>query len=161
MKQKKYCHFCALPLEYREIEGRIRPFCIRCARPIYENPVPATCVVLCDAQKGILCVKRNVEPKKGWWCLPGGFMELGESPEAAALRELHEETGVSGTIDRLIGVSTNTNAQYHTVLMVGYLVRSYSGIPYPGDDASEAAFFPVDNLPDIAFRSHREFVRLM
>lgn len=136
----------------------MRLFCSRCGLPLYENPVPATCVVVLDDGKGLLLVKRSVEPKKGWWCLPGGFLELGESPEEGALRELMEETGVSGEIDRLIGVSTNTNSQYHTVLMIGYLVRCFSGTPFAGDDASQVAFFPTDSHPDIAFRSHRDFV---
>jgi ADP-ribose pyrophosphatase YjhB (NUDIX family) len=83
---------------------------------------------------------------------------LGESPEEGALRELMEETGVSGEIDRLIGVTTNTNSEYHTVLMIGYLVRCFTGTPFAGDDASQVAFFPTDNHPDIAFRSHRDFV---
>lgn len=107
----------------------------------------------------ILLVQRNVDPKKGFWCLPGGFIELGESPENAALRELHEETGLTGQINKLLGVTTNPSRAYNSVLLVGYWVTSVSGILKPGDDASDAAYFPIDKLPEIAFDSHIKFIQ--
>lgn len=87
-------------------------------------------------------------------------MELDESPEAAALRELQEETGLSGKIDRLLGVTTALNLQYGTVLMVGYLITGYSGNLAPGDDVAEVYFCDPDALPKIAFRSHDHFIRI-
>jgi len=87
-------------------------------------------------------------------------MELGETPEHAALRELKEETGLSGKIQMLLGVTSNTSLQYNTVLMVGYLVKEYSGFLEPGDDASEAAYFEYNKLPEIAFQSHMKFIRI-
>jgi ADP-ribose pyrophosphatase YjhB (NUDIX family) len=114
-----------------------------------------------DTKDRVLLVKRSVEPKKGFWCLPGGFMELGETPEHAALRELREETGLAGKIDMLLGVSANPSALYHTVLMVGYLVKSYSGNLIAGDDANDAAHFHYNKLPEIAFESHTLFAQFL
>ena len=85
-------------------------------------------------------------------------MELGEEPEDAAVRELLEETGIQGTIDRLLGVTSNPSDQYHTVLMVGYLVTSFTGEPRAGDDAEEIGWFEMNALPEVAFRSHRRFI---
>jgi 8-oxo-dGTP diphosphatase len=85
-------------------------------------------------------------------------MELGESPDDGALRELNEETGLSGKIERLLGVSTNPSMQYDTILMLGYLVRRFSGTPVAGDDAADVRWFGMDRLPEIAFDSHRRFV---
>ncbi len=141
-------------------EGSLHLFCEQCNEPIYENPIPATCLVVVDNRNRVLLVKRSVEPQKGFWCLPGGFMELGETPEKAALRELKEETGLSGQIDMLLGVSSNSSAQYHTVLMVGFLVKSYTGTLVAGDDADDAASFYYDELPEIAFESHAKFIRI-
>jgi len=141
-------------------EDSLRLFCERCSEPLYENPIPATCLVVVDNRNRVLLVKRSVEPKKGFWCLPGGFMELGETPEKAALRELKEESGLSGQIDMLLGVSSNSSAQYHTVLMVGFLVKSYTGTLVAGDDADDAASFYYDELPEIAFESHAKFIRI-
>ena len=142
------------------MEGIRRLYCETCRIPIYKNPVPATCVAVIDSRQQILLVKRSVEPKIGQWCLPGGFMELGESPERAALRELKEETGLSGQIELLLGVTTNPSETYDTVLMIGYLVTGITGEPHPGDDASQLSWFQPDRLPPIAFQSHRRFIRM-
>ena len=158
MKEKLYCPFCAQPLQKRPDEGRVRPFCTRCDAPVYENPVPATAVVVADKNAGILLVKRSVEPRKGEWALPGGFIELSEAPDHAALRELAEETGISGTIKALLGVEANNSATYGTVLIVGYLVTEYSGVLCAGDDAQEAVFFSPTAMPPIAFNSHAAFI---
>jgi len=160
MRKKAFCHYCGKGLIEKICEGRLRLFCERCNEPIYENPLPATCLVIIDKRDRVLLVKRSVAPKKGFWCLPGGFMELGEAPEKAALRELKEETGLSGQIELLLGVSANPSAEYHTVLMVGYLVKSYTGILTPGDDADDAAWLKYDELPEIAFESHESFIRM-
>jgi ADP-ribose pyrophosphatase YjhB (NUDIX family) len=159
MIRKRFCHFCGGALTEKTVDGQRRLFCPNCGVPIYENPVPATCLVTVDADERLLLVKRSVEPKKGYWCLPGGFMELRETPEAAGLRELSEETGLAGRIDRLLGVVTNTSTQYDTVLMVGYLVTSFQGAPVPGDDAAAVDWFAYPRLPEIAFESHRFFIR--
>jgi len=158
-RKKTYCPFCGGPLSRRFVEGRDRLYCEACTTPLYENPVPASCVVVADDEERLLLIKRNVPPKVGMWCLPGGFMELSESPEEAAVRELREEAGISGRIETLLGVTTNPNPDYGTVLLMGYLVRSWTGSPVAGDDADDARFFPLDALPEIAFRSHRHFIR--
>ncbi len=158
MKTKHFCPYCGDGLTDKFAEGRVRRWCDQCAAPVYENPVPATCLVTADPDGRILLVRRSVEPKKGSWCLPGGFMELGETPEAAGLRELHEETGLSGKIETLLGITTHSGKIYDTVLVAGYLVREYSGIPYAGDDADAAEWFARDGLPEIAFTSHKAFI---
>ncbi|MDP2646561.1 MAG: NUDIX hydrolase [Desulfobacterales bacterium] len=159
MQKKKYCPECASRLIEKWAEGRVRAFCESCDAPVYENPVPATCLVVVDDRERILLVERSVEPRKGFWCLPGGFIELGESPKNSALRELKEETGLTGRIHELLGVDTNHSDRYGTVLMVGYLVKKYSGMLTAADDASDAAYFPATDLPEIAFDSHMSFIR--
>lgn len=138
----------------------MRLYCPRCRMPIYENPVPAACVVLINDHNRILLVKRRVAPKPGMWCLPGGFVESGETPEQAAVRELQEESGLTGRINALIGVTTSPGSLYQSIMMVAYLVTSFSGSIIAGDDASDVAFFDPNHLPDIAFESHQSFIRL-
>jgi 8-oxo-dGTP diphosphatase len=159
LEKKRFCHFCGHPLVDKHCEGRWRLFCRRCEQPLYENPVPATCVIVNDARERILLVRRSVEPKIGQWCLPGGFLELGETPEQGAMRELEEETGIRGKEPVLLGVVAANNAQYGGVLMIGYRVAAFSGDAIAGDDASEVGFFPADEIPAIAFPSHRHFIR--
>ena len=160
MKKKGFCHYCGTKLTEKFIEGRIRLFCRNCDEPLYENPIPASAIVLVNKKEELLLVKRSVEPKKGFWCLPGGFMELRESPESCALRELKEETGLDGKIEKFLGLTTNSSPRYNTVLMMGYLVRNYEGDLIAGDDADDVGFFHPDSFPEIAFESHKRFVRI-
>lgn len=140
----------------RWIDGRDRQVCTACERILYENPVPATAAVVFENDGAVLLVKRNVEPKKGQWCLPGGFIEVDETPEAGCLRELKEETNLSGRIDRLLGVYVSDSVIYKAVLIVGYLVRDAEGRVEAGDDSDEARFFTLAEMPPLAFASHRK-----
>jgi ADP-ribose pyrophosphatase YjhB (NUDIX family) len=156
--EKKYCPACRHPLVRKRWEGRERLFCTRCGAPFYENPIPAACVIVVDPGGRLLLVKRSIEPKRGFWCLPGGYMELGETPEETALRELREETGLTGRIDRIHGADSNPSRIYHTVALVCYIVRKFHGRLVPGDDAEEAGFFLPGHLPELAFSTHRKFI---
>lgn len=158
MREKSYCHFCGNNIARTHFEGRNRLFCNTCQQPIYENPVPASCLVVRDSEKLILLVKRSVEPKKGGWCLPGGYIEMAEEPDESAQRELKEETGLTGDIHRLLGVMKGHSDIYDTILMVGYLVLSYTGQLIAGDDADEAQFYRPEEMPPVVFRTHRLFI---
>ena len=158
MPEKKYCPYCSAPLTRRELEDRMRLYCRGCQTIIYENPVPATCVVVANPEGEILLVKRAVDPKKGHWCLPGGYLELDEPPTGGALRELREETGLNGTLGRLLGAIQAHSDLYGYLLMVGYWIEVFDGRLVAGDDAQAARFFPLHSLPPVAFRSHRWFI---
>ncbi len=160
MLNKKYCHFCGARLTRRYYEGMERYYCNACKQPIYENPVPATCLVVQDENSRILLVKRAVEPQKGGWCLPGGYIEMNEEPNDAALRELNEETGLTGLINKLLGVMKGHSDIYGSLLMVGYHVTSYTGKLAPGDDAEATFFFETDKMPQVVFRTHRKFIAM-
>ncbi len=156
---KRHCPFCGRRLSNRFWEGALRRFCRHCNLPIYENPIPAVCAVVPDDRGRLLLVRRGVEPKIGAWCLPGGFMELGETPETAALRELREEAGLNGRIASLLGLYATPSRLYHTILLAGYLVMPEDGRPRPGDDATAVGWFDGDDLPTIAFDRHLAFIR--
>lgn len=153
-----FCARCAARLEFRTIEGRARLCCPCCKSITYENPIPATAAVVIDSDHRLLLVRRSVEPGKGLWCLPGGFMEIGETPEQCVLRELQEETGLSGNIDRFIGIEMSQSPLHESVLVAAYIISDWKGAMKAGDDAEEARFFPGDRLPEIAFKSHLRFI---
>lgn len=96
------------------------------------------CVVF-DRAGRLLLIKRANPPHRGKYALPGGFVDVGETVECAALRELKEETGVEGRILRLIGVysSPKRDPRGHTV-SVAFLVRPRSTRIVGGDDAASA-----------------------
>ncbi len=124
----------------------------------YENPVPATAAVVFNERNELLLVLRGQEPAKGKWCLPGGFQETGETPEQCALRELSEETGLSGRVEELIGMEMSPNPFVPEVLVVGFRVKAGTGALKASDDALEAAYFPLGQLPELAFQSHARII---
>ncbi len=156
--EKVFCPRCGGKLGKRLLEARERDYCPACRVVHYENPVPATAVVVFNERGELLLVRRSQEPGKGEWCLPGGFQETGETPEACALRELREETGLGGRVEEWIGMEMSPNPFVPEVLVVGFRVQADSGTVIAGDDALEAAYFPLARLPELAFRSHARFV---
>ena len=112
------------------------------------QPVPAVGVI-CFRGAEVLLIRRGKPPMQGQWSLPGGKVEFGERIEAAALRELMEETGVEARILGLVAVVDGLFPQEgptaHYVL-IDYAAHWTGGEPRPGDDAAEAAFHPLDAL---------------
>jgi thiamine-phosphate diphosphorylase len=155
---KSFCPRCGSRLEKRNLEDRERDYCPACRRVVYENPVPATAVLLFNGNDELLLVRRDVEPGRGKWCLPGGFQELGETPEQCALRELREETGLQGRVSGLVGLEMGLNPMAGEVLVAGFSVASCGGELRAGDDACAVAYFPLTGLPELAFQSHRRLI---
>lgn len=113
-----------------------------------------------DDQRRVLLVKRKYPPSEGMWCLPIGFAETGETIAEAALRELLEETGVTGRIVRLIDADSSYGEFYGDVLVVTFEVEKLLGMERPGDDAEEVGYFPLDRLPPLAFPHNDSAIRL-
>lgn len=114
-----------------------------------QHPRP-TAGVVCFRGREVLLIKRGNPPRQGQWSLPGGRIEWGETSEAAALRELVEETGVAaellGLIDVVDGIMTSRETGQITrhYIMVDYAARWLSGEPVAGDDAADARFFLLE-----------------
>ena len=144
-------------MQFGPSDERERFFCPVCGWIAYENPLPCSAAVVRDTDGGILLVLRGVDPGRGKWGLPSGFIEIDETPEQACLRELEEETGLKGNISHLLGVYAQESARYKNVVIIGYTVVA-SGRLSPGSDSDDAVFFPPDKLPEIAFSSHRAMI---
>ena len=116
------------------------------------------CVVF-DAEDRLLLIRRRNEPFKGHYALPGGFVDIGETVETAARRELKEETSVEAGGLRLIGVYSDPkrDPRRHTV-SAAYLVDDFTGTPQAGDDAAAAAFVAGWQNERLAF-DHDKIVR--
>ncbi len=101
--------------------------------------------------KKVLLIKRKKEPFKGKWALPGGFVEYGERVEDAIIREFEEEVGMKAKIKKLIGVYSDPDRdpRGHVISIVFWLEAE--GEPKAGDDAMEAKFFNLNDLPPLAF----------
>jgi mutator protein MutT len=102
----------------------------------------------------ILLVKRNTEPARGQWSLPGGRVELGETLREALVREVREETGIDVDVDGLIGTAERVvhdddgEIAYHYVIL-DYVCTPRSTDVKAGDDAAEVRWVPVGEMPDL------------
>lgn len=127
--------------------------------PQPETPALTVDVVIPDSGEGdgIVLIQRSNEPFKGSWALPGGFVEVGESVESAAVREVKEETGLQVELIELVGVysSPERDPRGHNV-SVAYLARYESGVLEPDTDASKAEILDPEYV-SLAF-DHREII---
>jgi 8-oxo-dGTP diphosphatase len=124
----------------------------------YKIPKLTVDGILID-KKRVLLIKRKNEPFKGKWSLPGGFVEYGETVEHAVVREFLEETNLSTCIKELFGVYSepNRDPRGHTITIV-FLLEFKSGEIKSGDDAVDAKFFELNDLPELSF-DHEKIIR--
>lgn len=148
----KFCPTCGGNITYRVPgnDNRERAICDDCGTVHYKNPlVVVGCLIEVD-RKVLLC-KRSIEPRYGYWTIPAGFMELGESSAEGAARETREEALAEVEIGRLYAaVDVIEVGQVHL-----YYTATLNGSFGAGAETQEARLFAVDEIPwdDIAFRS--------
>jgi ADP-ribose pyrophosphatase YjhB (NUDIX family) len=156
MRVFKFCPLCAHPLEEEFIDHKVRARCPSCDFVNYMNPAPAAGVILVEDGK-VLLVRRKFEPKRGMWSIPAGFIEADEDVRECAVREMKEETNLDVELDELFDVYSAFDDPRTSALLVLFTGRRTGGELVCGDDASEAGFFPLEDLPEeIAFRAHRK-----
>jgi 8-oxo-dGTP diphosphatase len=154
--QPAFCPRCATALEPRPEHGTLRPTCPACGFIWYFNPVPAAGVLVVEDDQ-VLLVRRRDEPRIGFWCLPAGFMEAGETPEQTAIREAREETGLEVRLTGLFHVYAGFDDPRVRAILVLYTAERTGGTLAPGDDATEVGWFPLGSPPrDLAFEAHRQ-----
>ncbi len=135
------------------------------AKYSYDYPRPAltTDMIIFTYNKNnllVLIIERKYTPFKGRWAFPGGFVDMEETAEECAFRELKEETGLEiGDLSQLITVSTlGRDPRGRTVSVFFYGFINYkSATVKPGDDAKKTQWFPVNKLPPLAF-DHGEII---
>ncbi len=154
----KWCPLCRGKLRVAQICGRTRLACTRrgCRYVHWDSPKPVVvCVVEVDGR--IVLVRRAIEPAIGQWCIPGGYIEAGETAEDAAARECFEETGLIVKIVSLIGAYAPCHDVNEIILVYKAVVEG--GSVDPGDEESEVGMFNQSELPeDIAFDQHRRII---
>ncbi|HUU55040.1 MAG TPA: NUDIX hydrolase [Armatimonadota bacterium] len=152
-----FCPNCGSGLAIRTIDGKDRRACPQCEFVDYENPRPCVGVLVIDRGK-VLLVARAIEPFKGYWDIPGGFLDSDEHPADAAKREMMEETGLLVEPVEVLDfwVDVYGEETFHT-LNICYLARLAGGEAKAGSDATRVEWFPLDALPpNIAFNWERQ-----
>jgi 8-oxo-dGTP diphosphatase len=150
----RFCPYCGTGLSYKHTAGKLRPFCSQCGWIYFPDPKVGTAVMI--VQDGsVLLVRRVNQPYAGAWALPAGFMDAHEDPAEAARRECLEETGLDVEITGLLGIYPGHEHTRGADILIVYDATVHAGCLQPGDDADQAAFFPLDALPPLAFKATR------
>ncbi|MDP8924359.1 MAG: NTP transferase domain-containing protein [Chloroflexota bacterium] len=151
----RFCSRCGQALVQREIEGRARPVCPACDTVAWADPKVAVAVVI-PWQGGILLGRRAIDPGRGRWSFPSGYVDRGEVLEEAARREVLEEIGLDVRIAGLVGAYS---AAGNPVVLIVYAGEVVPGQPIAGPEVDELRAFAPDALPDMAFSHDDRIVR--
>lgn len=123
--------------------------------PRYENPALTVDAVWIRAGK-VLLIRRGRPPFRGRWAFPGGFVELQETVEEAVVRELREETGLSGRSGMIVGVYSGPDRDPRKpTTTVAFLITGRGGTPVAHDDAGSASWVPLADAHPLAFDHER------
>ncbi len=157
----KYCSNCGSDkLEFTVPEGdeRKRFVCTDCKTIFYENPRMIVGCIIENAAGEIMLCRRGIEPRKGFWNLPCGFLENDEKIEDGALREVKEETGATVELGDLHIVYNLPKAQQVYLIFKAKMVDEYFHLT---PESTEIAFFPTEDIPwdEIAFSSNVYAIR--
>lgn len=146
-----------------KLHGQPRLICQnrKCQFIYYQNSKPTASAIITKADK-VLLTRRAVEPKKGYWDAPGGFLEKDEHPEDGLKREMMEELGVDIKIIKMLGIYMGEYLEKHpeSTLNIYYLAKITKGKIRPADDITEARWFAKDKIPKkLAFENNQQALR--
>ncbi len=156
MEQYRFCPLCGHELEVRHLFGADRGWCPACGFIHFRDPKLAVGALIVEDGR-VLLVRRGVVPRKGYWAMPSGFVEYDEQPRPALAREIREETGLEADVGRVLEVYPIADPNKKGVFLL-FEARIVGGALTPGDDVSEARWFPIDAIPweEMAFPQLKE-----
>ncbi|MCG2775444.1 MAG: NUDIX hydrolase [Desulfobacterales bacterium] len=149
----QFCPVCGNRLDSSKLKTNEprRPVCPSCNFVFYLDPKVVACSIL-EMDSKIVLLRRGINPQKGKWVMPGGYVDRGEEVKAAAIRETEEECGVKTRINMLLG-AYSYSGQVPVVLV--YVAQYVSGDLISGDETLEAKLFSEKQTPwaNLAFQS--------
>jgi ADP-ribose pyrophosphatase YjhB (NUDIX family) len=149
----QYCPVCSGSLNLLKVKENDPPrlVCSQCNFIFFLDPKVVACTIT-EKDEKIVLVKRNIDPGKGKWVIPGGYVDRWEAVMAAAVRETKEECGLDIRIKHLLDVYSYPD---HLPVIIVYVARFISGKLKAGDETSAAELFSENEIPwkDLAFKS--------
>lgn len=156
----RFCPLCGAQLLARPVapDNRPRKVCSACGFVEFLSPkLVAACLLVRDSK--VLLLRRGIEPARGKWTFPGGYVDLGETAVEAAARETVEEVGVCVKVGRLLGLYFDP-AQPQAAVTV-YFAEAPDSVPSLSEEALEVRYFGADEIPweQIAFPTTADALR--
>lgn len=154
LEDVKFCPRCASEATIRYPRSIT---CPTCGYGAFYNPKPVACAITTNQDNEILLLKRGFQPNRGKWSMPGGFVDLGESVEDAAIRETKEEMNLEINLTNLVGVYSRRTER---IVVVVYAART-EGTPTRTEEALEVQGFRPTTIPwaELAFWSDDRALR--
>lgn len=161
-----YCPYCAHRLETRQVLQQARQVCPRCDYIHFRDPKVAA-IAFVNHRDRLLLVQRAVNPARGKWALPGGYVDAGELPRAALARELREEVGLEVVVGRLRHIFPMERPGMEGPATSPGFVMVFEAAPRDdelitltsNDDVAAAGWFDRSEIPaDLAFASTRQLI---
>jgi len=152
-----YCSSCGSKTETRPIGRQQLSVCASCDQVFFRNPKVVAAAVIEDEGR-VLLVRRDIEPGRGLWGLPGGFVDWDEHPEEAMVRECQEEVGIRVEALELLTVLHIRQAD-DGIVGLFYRARLVDGQPAAGDEVQQVGWFIPNRLPPLAFATHRKVLQ--
>jgi 8-oxo-dGTP diphosphatase len=147
-----YCPRCGTPVIEKDLYGRLRAVCPQCEWIHFLDPKVAAAVLI-EQDGRVLLVRRAGEPFRGFWSLPAGFINGGEDPGEAAVRECLEETGLTVRVTRVLDIISGKEHARGADFIIVYQAEVISGELKADDDADAVEWFERGKLPQLAFRA--------
>ena len=152
-----FCPRCGSPMRTQRVADKPRRICPSCRYVYFTDPKVGVGVAVVENGR-LLLVKRAMNPERGKWSLPAGFVDQGEDPKETATREALEETGLIVQIEGVLDVFHNPPGAGGASVFILYRAQVIGGRLLAGDDAADAGFFALDQLPELAFTSTKAAV---
>ncbi len=154
MKDVNYCQRCGHELSIKQVDHRERPYCTSCGLVVFDDPKVAA-IVLVQYNGKLVLVRRDIDPFRGHWSFPSGYVDRAENVESEAVREVKEETGLDIRLRRLLGVYSQ---QGNHVILVVYTADAIGGTLEALDEVQEVGLFSSDELPPLPFPHDEEII---
>ncbi len=146
---------CGSLLARAERFGKLRPVCPACGWVYYADPKVAVAALI-EQDGQVFLVRRANDPQRGLWTMPAGFVDAGEDPAEAVVRECLEETGLQVRVTGLLEIVYGQEHPRGAHFLIVYRANIVGGKLAAGDDVDRAMFFPKDALPPLAFAATRK-----
>jgi ADP-ribose pyrophosphatase YjhB (NUDIX family) len=152
-----YCPSCGSNTQTRLVAKQSLSACAQCDRIFFRNPKVVVTALIEEAGR-VLLVLRDIEPGRGLWGMPGGYVDWNEHPQDALIRECMEEVRARVEPMDLLAVQHIVMGE-EGIVILPYRARLVAGHPSVGEEVQQVGWFAPDQLPPLAFATHRKVLQ--